>query len=544
MAHGKETPRQKMIGMMYLVLMALLALNVSRDVLNAFVLVDESLTKTTENFYHKNDVYYQEFDRAAAENPVKAGPWKAKADEVKRKSDELHKYIQGLKLEIVKKTEGDDTEAIVGENIIGEKIVGKDNTFIPAEIMIGANNDGKANDLRTALEEYREYLLSLIDEKGTDTRDAIKTSLNTDDPPPKEGEILRWQDEHFEELPMVAVITLMSKMQSDVRNAESDALRYLFTQIEAGSFNFNLVEPVVIPNSNHVVRGTDYKANIFMAAFDTTQEPTVYVGEYDSTISDDGTIEYRMKGELGRDYSEVPVSGGKGVYSVTTTSTGWKKWGGIISLKRLDGGVTSKPFKTEYQVAEPSLVVSATKMNVFYLGVPNPVEISVPGVPADRIIPSTNNGRISPSGGAYVVNPTKEGTSQISVSVREDGGLRPRGSKTFRVRKVPNPDATLAGFKSGASLSKSQIIAELGPKAKMPEWFEFDLEFTVTSFSLATYVQGFYQEIANTSGTFSSQQRDVLRNINPGAKLYLNDVMAVGPDGSSRNLGTIFIKVK
>jgi gliding motility-associated protein GldM len=544
MAHGKETPRQKMIGMMYLVLMALLALNVSRDVLNAFVLVDESLTKTTENFYHKNDVYYKEFDRAAAENPVKAGPWKAKADEVKRKSDELHKYIQVLKIEIVKKAEGEDTKAIDGENIIGEEIKQKDNTFIPAEIMIGANNDGKANDLRTALEEYRGYLLSLIDEKGVDTRDAIKTSLNTDDPPPKEGEILRWQDEHFEELPLMAVITLMSKMQSDVRNAESDAIRYLFTQIEAGSFNFNLVEPVVIPNSNHVVRGTDYKANIFMAAFDTTQEPTVYIGEYDSTIADNGTIEYRMKGELGRDYSAVPVSGGKGVYSVTTSSTGWKKWGGIISLKRLDGGVTSKPFKAEYQVAEPSLVVSATKMNVFYLGVPNPVEISVPGVPADRIIPSINNGRISPSGGAYVVNPTKEGTSEITVSVREDGGIRSRGSKTFRVRKVPNPDATLAGFRSGASLSKSQILAELGPKAKMPDWFEFDLEFTVTAFSLATYIQGFYQEIPTTSGTFSSAQRDVLRNLNPGAKLYLNDVTAIGPDGSSRNLGTVLIKVK
>jgi len=544
MAHGKETPRQKMIGMMYLVLTALLALNVSKDVLNAFILVDKSLTKTTENFYHKNDVYYREFDRAAAENPVKAGPWKAKADEVKRKSNELHEYIQGLKLEIVRSSEGEESEAIVDGNIIDDEIKGRENLFISNEILIGSRKDGKANDLRAAIEEYRKYLLTVIGENATDVRETIETSLNTDDPKTKEGTILRWQDEHFEDVPLVAAVTLLSKLQSDVRNAESDALRYLFGQIEAGSFNFNLVEPVVIPNSNHVVRGTEYKANIFMAAFDTTQEPTVYIGEYDSTIADDGTITYNMKGQLGRDYSEVPVSQGKGMYSVTTSSTGWKKWGGIISLKRLDGGVTSKPFKAQYQVAEPSLVVSATKMNVFYLGVPNPVEISVPGVPADRIVASTNNGRISPSGGAYVVNPTKEGTSQISVSVREDGGVRSRGSKNFRVRKVPNPDATLAGFKSGASLSKSQILAELGPKAKMPDWFEFDLEFTVTGFTLATYIQGFYQELQATGGTFTTAQREVLRNLNPGAKLYLNDVMAVGPDGSSRNLGTVFIKVK
>lgn len=544
MAHAKETPRQKMIGMMYLVLMALLALNVSRDVLNAFVLVDESLTKTTENFYHKNDVYYKAFDRAAAENPVKAGPWKAKSDEVKRKSDELNKYIQGLKLEIVKEVEGEDSEAIVGEDIIDNEIKQRENVFVSNEILIGSNKDGKANDLRAAIEQYREYLLTLVGENAGDIRETIKTSLNTDDPKAKEGEILRWQDEHFEDVPLIAAITMLSKMQSDVRNAESDALRYLFTQIEAGSFNFNLLEPVVIPNSNYIMRGTEYSADIFMAAFDTTQSPTVFVGEYDSTISDDGTVEYKMKGELGRDYVEVPIVGGKGVYKATSVNTGWKKWGGIISLKRLDGGVTSKPFKTEYQVAEPSLVVSATKMNVFYLGVPNPVEISIPGVPADRIVASTNNGRISASGGAYVVNPTREGTSQISVSVRENGQLRPRGSKNFRVRKVPNPDATLAGFRSGASLSKSQILAELGPKATMPDWFEFDLDFNVTSFSIATYIQGFYQEIATTSGTFSSQQREVMRNLNPGAKLYLNDVTAVGPDGSARNLGTILIKVK
>ena len=529
---------------MYLVLTALLALNVSKDVLNAFVLVDESLTKTTLNFYHKNDVYYKEFDRAAAENPVKAGTWKAKADEVKRKSEELSKYIQGLKLEIVKSGEGEDAVAIEGENISSEKIKGLEDLFVSNEVLIGANKDGKANDLRAALEAYREYLLTLISENAVAVRETIKSSLNTDDPEPKRGEILRWQDEHFEDVPLIAAVTMLSKLQSDVRNAESDALRYLFSQIEAGSFNFNLLEPVVIPSSNYIMRGTDYNANIFMAAFDTTQSPIVYVGEYDSTISDDGTVDYKMKGEVGRDYQEVPIMGGKGVYKAPTSSTGWKRWGGIISLKRLDGGVTSKPFTAEYQVAEPNLVVSATKMNVFYLGVPNPVEISIPGVPADRVMPSTNNGRISASGGAYVVNPTKEGTSQITVSVREDGGVRSRGSKTFRVRKVPNPDATFAGFGSGASLSKSQILAELGPKAKMPDWFEFDLEFTVTSFSLATYVQGFYKEEPATSGTFSAAQRDVLRNLNPGAKLYLNDVMAVGPDGSSRNLGTIFIKVK
>ncbi len=543
MAHPKETPRQKMIGMMYLVLMALLALNVSRDVLDAFVLVDEGLTKTTENFYHKNDIYYQEFDQAAAENPVKAGPWKAKADEVRKRSDDLYDYIQELKFEIIRSSEGEDTEAIEGEHINGELIDGKDNTDKPAEIMIGANRDGKANDLRMAIEDYRTYLLSLVDESAFDTRESIENSLDTSDPPPKEGEILRWQDEHFEHLPLIAVITLMSKMQSDVRNAESDILRYLYAQIEAGSFKFNLLEPVVLAQSNYIIRGNEYEADVFMAAFDTTQKPIIYVGEYDSTITDEGTIEYFMRGEAGEDYDTIPIESGKGVYKVRTSSTGWKKWGGIIRLKRLDGTFTDKPFIAEYQVAEPNLVVAPTKMNVFYLAVDNPVEISVPGTPADKIIASSNNGRIVPSGRGYIVNPTREGNCDISVSVRENGSTRSMGSKPFRVRKVPDPYVTLAGY-PGGTLAKSQILGELGPRATMPDWFEFDLTFDVVSFNLSATQGGFTRTLASNSANFTSEQREMLRAVNPGSKIYLEDVMAVGPDGSQRNIGTIVVKVR
>jgi len=528
---------------MYLVLMALLALNVSREVLDAFVLVDEGLTKTTENFYHKNEIYYQEFDRYAAENPVKAGPWKAKADEVKRRSDGLYSYLQELKFEVIRSSEGEDTEAIEGDLIHGDLIDGKDNTDKPAEIMIGANRDGKANDLKMAIEDYRAYLLSLVDESAVDTRDAIEISLDTSDPPPKEGETMRWQDEHFDYLPLIAVITLMSKMQSDVRNAEADMLQYLYSQIEAGSFKFNLLEPVVLAQSNYVVRGNEYKANVFLAAFDTTQKPIVYIGEYDSTITDEGTIDYFMKGEVGRDYDTVPIESGKGVYKVKTSTTGWKKWGGIISLKRPDGTYTNKTFKSEYQVAEPSLVVAPTKMNVFYLGVDNPVEISVPGTPADRILASSNNGRIVPSRGGYIVRPTKEGSCNISVSVRENGATRSMGSKPFRVRKVPDPYISLAGF-PGGSLSKSQILGELGPKATMPDWFEFDLTFNVVGFNLSATQGGFTRTETSTSANFTSAQREMLRAVNPGSKIYIEDVLAVGPDGSQRNIGTIVVKVR
>ncbi len=546
MSGKKETPRQKMIGMMYLVLMALLALNVSKDVLDAFVLVDEGLSKTTENFASKNEVYYNEFDRAAAENEEKAGPWQAKALEVKRRSDELYKYIQDLKLELVTHTEGEDTEAIEEETIIGDEIVGKDNSEKPAEIMIGANNDGKANDLRQALDEFREYLLTIISEESGDVRHSIEESLDTSDPPPKEGETLNWQQQYFEHLPLIAVITLMSKMQSDVRNAESEVLEYLYGQIDAGAFKFNLLESVVISNSNHIIRGNEYSASVFMAAFDTTQEPTVYVGRYDSTILDDGTVEYNMVGEEGRDYEAIPIEGGRGVFKVNTAGagTGWKPWGGIIRLKRDDGSFTNKPFKAGYTVAPPSLVVSPTQMLVFYTAIDNPVEVSVPGYPANAVSVSINNGRIRGSGTNYTVVPTRQGKARVSVSVREGGRTRSMGYKDFRVAKLPDPYPTLAGVQGG-TLSLNQILGEIGLKATMPEWFQFGgVNYTITGYTFTAIVQGFDKNIPSRSANLSSDMRETIRNLRSGSRIYFNDITAIGPDGSTRNLPTVSVKIR
>ena len=154
----------------------------------------------------------------------------------------------------------------------------------------------KPNDLLVAVEELRDYLLSLVSEENEATRLSIESSLNTHDHEAADGEMHSWQETHFAHLPLIAVVTLMSKMQSDVRNAESETLNYLYSQIDAGSFKFNLIEPVIIPKSNHIIRGNNFEASVFMAAFDTTQEPIVYIGDYDSTVADDGTVEYSMAG--------------------------------------------------------------------------------------------------------------------------------------------------------------------------------------------------------------------------------------------------------
>ena len=549
MAHGKETPRQKMIGMMYLVLTALLALNVRKDVLDAFILVDEGLAKTTKNFYYKNSQMYDQFQKSAAQNEMKAKKWSDLAQEVKKRSDDLYNMIHDYKIEILKTSEKSNFVNIYDENtkeIDGEEIQVKDNYDIPSQIMVGDNNDGEAFKLKNEIVNYREYLLSLITnpESSESVISSIKENLNTDDPPPKEGEQQSWETEHFEHLPLIAVTTLMSKMQADVRNAESDILRYLYSRITGDEISFNKIEPTVIPNSNYIIRGNEYFAEIFIAASDTTKNPVILVGPYDSSETEDGVVEYFPKKDYV--YDTVPINPttkkGEHVFKPATSSV----WGGLIQIQNPNGTVTSYPFQKEYQVVEPSLTVSPTKMNVFYLGVDNPVDIAVPGVTADKVFPGINNGRIRKASKGYIVNPARVGQAQVTIMAEVNGAKKSMGAKLFRVEKVPDPYPAIKGLKRGMKIANrnSLLTSGAGVEAQMPDGFAFDLTFRITEFELIYTVRGLTQRITNKGGSFNSSVQDAIRNMGRGDVLFISGVKAVGPDGIVRDIGSISVTLR
>ena len=228
MAHGKETPRQKMIGMMYLVLTALLALNVAAEVLNAFSLIDDSLRKSTENTVNKNGDIYTKFEAAYKENESKTKPWKDKADKVRVEATGLVDYIQELKVKIVQTVEGPQ-----GDPTHVEK---KDDINVPGQIMITEKENGKqrAEILKEKIDGYREFLIGMVDDptKNVGIIDGFKSNLSTDDVIGQEGSPVPWIFAHFDQLPLAGVVALMSKMQADIRNAEANMLDYLFTKID------------------------------------------------------------------------------------------------------------------------------------------------------------------------------------------------------------------------------------------------------------------------------------------------------------------------
>ncbi len=530
MAHERLSPRQKMIGMMYLILTAMLALNVSKEAVEAFKKVDKSLTTTIANYVIKNNLIYSEFDRAAAENPTKAGKFKTTAYEVKTRADELYNYIQDLKIEIITKAEGEDTPAIKGNEVFIEEVKKIDENNVPSEVLIGASEAGKANTLKALINDYREFLISTLDGKNPTAEDALVKSLNTDDGRDPGGQPTRWENLTFQTLPLVAVITILSKMQVDVRNGETEVLNHLYSQIDAASFKFNKLVPIVIPNSNYVTLGSDYEATVFISAADTTQSPNITVN---------GSV--------------LPLDdAGRGIYKVRASTTGPKTWGGIISLKAPDGSTKTYDFKSSYFVGEPNVVVSPTAMNVMYYGIDNPIDVSVPGVSPDKIKIKVVNGSFStvkvknskgvPFRGNWAVKPAAIGQPvQVIVSAEAGGKPTTYPPIEFRVKPIPPPIAVFAGKNTG-TVPKNTAAAQTGVYATQPD-FDFDLVYKVTGFTvLYTDNRGDFEEKSNSSA-LTADQKALINRLTRGKNLFIKDIKALGPDGRTLDLNPIILKI-
>ncbi len=521
MGHGKETPRQKMIGMMYLVLTSLLALNVSAEILNAFILVDRSLATTAENFKKKNDAVYTAFQEKLLGNEAKVKPWKDKADEVKLRSQALIDTIQNYKELMVVKADGPETPYL--ETGDPREIKKKDENNIPSEVMILYE---KGKDLKKMIENYRGHLMGLIEDTAryAGVATSIRNTLNTDDMEGQEGEIKSWEIANFHQLPLAGATTMLSKLQTDIRNAEADILGYLFGQIEAGSFKFNQIEAIVNAPTNYVLRGQTYKAEVFIAASDTTTEPKILVGG-----------------------QQLTVKNGKGVYTGGTGTVGFKKWGGEIQLEHPETGEILKfPFSAEYQVGEPGLAISPTKMNVFYIGVDNPVDITVSGVPSTNVIANIGGGVLRKVGGnKYIVRVKRPGKATIRVSAKMDGGeTRGMGSMEFRVKRLPSP---VGKVKIGQKLSKGGLVKRnLLPLARVVADmgnFNFDLPVKVVGFTVSANIKGYNMEERSRSGRLTAKQIQLLKQLNAGQKVNFENIRAKLPDGTTRDLGSIVFKL-
>jgi gliding motility-associated protein GldM len=355
-------------------------------------------------------------------------------------------------------------------------------------------------------------------------------------------------------MPLVAVIAMLTKIQVDVRNAETDVITFLFNEIDKRSFKFTRLDPTVLTNSTYVMEGLEYNASVFFAAVDTTQAPTVTVGNYEITGQNpDGTPKYEMKG----DYQTLQTNeAGYGVYKVRAGGNpGPRPWGGLISMKAPDGTLISRPFKAMYEVGALNVVISPTAMNVLYRGIKNPIDISVPGVGQGKTHPSMVNGTIiegqmkNSKGetfpGSYLAEPSSDKpapTAQIVVSAEINGKQQTFPPRIFRVRDIPDPVGEFAGKSGQGNVGKEELLAQQGVRAVLKD-FDFDLQFTVTSFRLSYEDKGLFINKDSNSQYLTPEQKTLLNGLTRGKRLYVENIKAAGPDKKERPIGPITITV-
>ena len=499
-----------MINLMYVVLMAMLALNVSSDVLEGFSLVDEGLNRTKVNSATQNEAIYKELDEAMKQNPEKTRQWFEKAQQVRKMSDSLYTLAENLKWEIVREADGSDADL--------NNIKGRDNLEAATHVML-APGIGKGGKLKKAIETYREGITAMINDESQ--KKIIRSNLTTDVPKKAKIQGKNWQEYMFENTPVAAAVTLLTKLQTDVRHAEGEMLHQLVANIDVKDVRVNEIQALVIPNAQTVVRGGKFSAQIIMAAVDTTQRPEIYVG---NTL---------LKSEHGR-------------YETICGSTGDFTLKGYLIMKNGNGETIRREFSQPYTVVEPSATVSATLMNMLYAGYQNPISVSVPGIPNNRINLSMTNGTLTKKdGGNYVAVPSKVGEDvTFTVTAQNEGRQQEMGKFTFHVRKLPDPTGYLEYTDSkgnttrfkGGRISKQAIVSAGGIGAAIDDGL-LDISFRVLGFQtrFMDNMGNVVPEVSN-SASFTANQLQRIRSLTRGKLFNISEIRVVGPDGIERTL--------
>lgn len=496
---------------MYIVLTAFLALNVSSDVLNGFNKVHDGLNRTNSNMASKNEAQFLYLADLYAQNPEKVGPWLIKGTELRNSANRLLSSIDSLRNLIAIEADGKEGNP--------DKLVNLENLEASSVTMLNPSTKN-GEKLRNQITDFKLLSASLVGDSLK--RESILGMLSTDPEKlsGKDGITISWEESMFDNVPAIAALTHLSKLQNDIREAESEALSNIITNVDSGDLRVNELNPYVIPASNLVMRGGTYSAQIVLAAVDTTSRPTVYVN---------GS---RLENPHG--FLEIPAN-----------STGVHNMSGYMEIARSDGSLERRPFSTTYTVMEPMATISPTMMNVLYAGIENPVSISVPGVPMGSVNATMTNGTLTRKGDSWMARPSKVDTDAVvKVTANMDGRTVNVGSMTFRVRRLPDPSPFIlikdaqgnsSIYKgSPARISKSLLLGADNLGAAIDDNL-LNVNYSVISFS--TY---FLDAMGNAlpeqsdGAAFSARQKEQIRRLKPGKSFFITNVKAKGPDGITR----------
>jgi len=523
-----KEPRQKMINMMYLVLTALLALNVSVEVLNAFKTVNHSIEGSNGVVTAKNDQTYKYF-QAALDDPKtaeKAKSWAPEAFKAQKLSGDLTKYIEDLKNQLIDQSNPQMKD--------GHKEYTEGNLDATTRIM---DTKGEGPKLYQGLADYKKNLLSLLDPSNYPNEpDNIKEDLRKDKaafdkslpldlsiPASEAGNSLTgnvpkdWTIRYFHMTPTVAGLTILSKFQSDVKNSESQIIDYLRKKIGEVKVVYDKFEPLVGTNATYLMPGDELEVTAGIGAFSAAAQPKVYINGALQPLNSEGTADYKTK--------------------VSSTGTVNVK----IEYTKPDNSVGVIEKAVKYTVGQPSgASVFLEKMNVLYVKEDNPVTISGGSVGAEKVHVSFTNGEITRTGGdSYNVVPTTPGEGKIIVNAA--------GKITefkMRVKFLPDPTGFI-GQKTGGVMPSAEFKAMGALQARLQN-SEFQSPFTVISYKIAAVGGNIpqYIEASNDGNRWTGQAASIVSKASPGTNVFFDDIRVKGKDGRIRVLPAMVFNLK
>jgi gliding motility-associated protein GldM len=557
-----------MIGMMYLVLTALLALNISKEVLNGFVKVEKSLRTTQGTLNGKVKETMGELEAKYAANKEKVQPFMTQAQELNKRAEELVTYITQLKARAMSASVGDyqEQEGAGFSKYLGKDEFGNDTTLSLMYIdkkdeyqsltafMVGSEpqapkqDEWSAHMLRVKMEEFRDYIkaISFKDNLGgtRELPDFIKDQVDATfqfGTEMEDGKEVLWEAANFYDVPLAAVMPLMTKMTLDIQDVQEDILAWLLSGVDAKSYKFTKLRPIVVVGQNYLLRGDSMRADILLAAYDETNRPQIMVGNSNFTGA-------KPTGNVNGAALKVSADG-LGLFRRSTSGMplGDITYEGVIRYQGPDGSVETHPFVTPtFTIAEPALVVSPTKMNVFYRGLDNPVEISVPGVASDKLTATISGDHklTRAADGTFTVRPGASPEANITVTATmPDGSKKSMPPRKFRVKRVPDPIPVFAGkTPTDRSIPKGDLQAAVGVAARM-EGFDFEVATTVRSFRMTATVGGNIVEKESNSNKVTADMKAMLEQVRKGNLVMLSEIRVSMPDGTDRILPSITLKV-
>lgn len=538
-----KEPRALMINIMYLVLTALLALNVSAEVLNAFKTVEKGIKNSKDAVNAKNDLIYETLVASVqADGREEKLVLIEKADKARKYRKEFTEYIKEWQGQIVEESGGIKQDKSGHDFFVGKKDVETTTRLL-------VNNGGGA-EIEGKINEYRAKFLSLLDENvKADYEDKLTLQVEQPDDP-----TLDWPTSKFRKVPVQAVHTILTGFMADAYNCESTILDLLAKDLNKTDFKIDEFEAMAVSESKFLLSGKQFHADIFLGARSSTITPEVYLGKHTAAVKrieapDGGAVRFESLKALPE--SEMPLTNaeqidvddqGRAVYDVT--ASGSRTVQGVMKVEVPNTDPQQYdfyPFEFEYETFEAgSVVISPTAMNVLYIGVDNPVEIQAGNANPTTVSASGCGIRRADGPGKYVAKPAGAPRQEsIVVNGRSNEGDAVTGRKEFRVKRIPDPYMFFGGKKAGG-IPAAVARGQQGIIAKNDD-FVFALRYNIVSFDMIYAPRsGPVVVEPSTSNRFTSGQQTILGRLRGGDRLFFSKVKVRLPDGTTREVGANF----